>query len=133
MAGTCSITIHRQSGISSASIKRGTTWPIELTLPDVDLTGASWVIVSVKPETGDVMELTDDALEVAYESGVSTVRASLTQAQSLALTPGTVQIDLNWMLDGLRGGAKPRTLTVTDTLLDREVPGTEAADGEAQP
>lgn len=101
-------------------MKRGTTYPITLTIPDIDLTAADWVIVSVKSINKSVIEFTGDQLGMVYEDEKTTVIFALTQAQSLALADA-VQVDCNWMLGGVRGGALPITLNITSTLLQRVV------------
>ena len=66
-------------------MKRGTTYTITLTIPDVDLTAADWVIVSVKSINKPVIEITGDQLGMVYEDEKTTAIFALTQAQSLAL------------------------------------------------
>lgn len=101
-------------------MKQGTTYPITLTIPDVDLTGADWVIVSLKTAYRETMEFTGDRLGIAYADEKTTIAFALTQAESLTL--GSVaEVDCNWMLDGVRGGALPASINVRATLLKRVV------------
>lgn len=102
------------------SMKRGSTHPIELTFNGIDLTAAEWLIVSVQPKGGATFEFAMDELNVAYEGDVSTVTVTLTQEQSLACER-SVEIDVNWQIDGMRGGAEPLKMSITDTLLGRVV------------
>lgn len=101
-------------------MKQGTTYPITLTIPGIDLTGADWVIVSLKNPDGTIFELTGEELGIAYGDGATTIAFALTQEQSLTLTT-TVQVDCNWFMDGVRGGALPTSFRVINTLLRRVV------------
>lgn len=103
-----------------SDMKRGSTYPIVLSFEGIDLTAAEWLIVSIKPRSGEVIEFGLDALDVACEDDVSTVTVRLSQAQSLACRL-SAKIDVNWMLNGERGGAVPETVNITDTLLGRVV------------
>lgn len=102
------------------SMKRGSTYPIELTFNGIDLTAAEWLIVSIQPKGGGTLEFAMDELSVAYEDDVSTVTVTLTQEQSLACKR-SIEIDCNWQIDGQRGGAIPEKVSMTDTLLGRVV------------
>ena len=102
------------------SMKRGSTYPIELTFEGINLTAAEWLIVSIQPKGGGTFEFAMDELSVAYEDDVSTVTVTLTQEQSLACER-SVEIDVNWQIDGVRGGAEPLKMSITDTLLGRVV------------
>ena len=102
------------------SMKRGSTYPIELTFNGIDLTTAEWLIVSIRPKGGGMFEFAMNELSVAYEDDVSTVTVTLTQEQSLACER-SVEIDVNWQIDGVRGGAIPEKVSITDTLLGRVV------------
>ena len=104
-----------------SDMKRGSTYPIVLSFEGIDLTAAEWLIVSIQPKGGELMEFDLTALDVACEDDVSTVTVRLSQAQSLACRL-SAKIDVNWMLNGERGGAIPETLNITETLLTREVP-----------
>ena len=101
-------------------MKQGTTGPITLTIEGVDLTGADWVIVSLKCQDKTVIEITGSALGISCADGDSTVVVALTQEQSLKLTP-MVAVDCNWEISGVRGGAIPAMFRVTPTLLNRVV------------
>ncbi len=102
------------------SMKRGSTYPIELTFNGIDLTAAEWLIVSIQPKGGGAFEFGLDELTVTYEGDISTVTVALTQEQSLACKR-SIEIDCNWQIDGQRGGAIPEKVSVTDTLLGRVV------------
>ena len=105
----------------SGTTKRGSTSPITITIPGIDLTGAEWIIVSIR-KTGraTALELDLDRLSVTYSEGASVIAFELTQAESLSLR-GSAEIDVNWMLDGNRDGIIPLSVSLIDTLLDREV------------
>ena len=45
-------------------MKRGSTTPITLTIEGIDLTGAEWLIVSIKRSSQGTLELTGDRLTV---------------------------------------------------------------------
>ena len=100
--------------------KRGSTSPITITIPGIDLTSAEWVIVSIQSQRGNAQEFPLDRLTVAYANNKTTIALALTQAESLALS-GTATLDVNWMLDGFRDGIIPITVNITWTLLGREV------------
>lgn len=102
-------------------MKQGTTYPIILTVPGIDLTNADWVVASIKPRMKPAIEFTGDDIMVGYALGASTVTLRITQEASLALGDGTVMVDLNWMINGIRGGCVPQNLKMTTTLLKREV------------
>lgn len=102
-------------------MKQGTTYPIILTIPGIDLSGAEWVIVSIKPDRKPPIEFGREDMLLAVTGGDTTLTVTLTEAQSVALNPGGAVIDANWMLDGVRGGCVPRGISVTDTLLRRVV------------
>lgn len=103
-----------------SDMKRGSTYPIVLSFEGIDLTAAEWLIVSVQPKGGELMEFDLTALDVACEDDVTTVTVRLSQAQSLACRL-SAKIDVNWQLDGQRGGAVPETVSFIDTLLGRVV------------
>lgn len=102
-------------------MKLGTTYPIIISVPGIDLSGADWIIVSIKPRMKPAIEFSRDEMLVVYADGVTTLTLRLTQAQSLALAVGAVTVDLNWEMDGTRGGCIPVAVNITDTLLKREV------------
>ena len=106
-------------------MKRGSTPPITVTVPGVDLTGAEWVIVSLsRAGYKPAMELTGERLTVTYGDEATVIAFQLTQAESLALGPST-DVDVNWMLDGQRRGCVPQAVSLTRTLLNREVEANE--------
>ena len=85
--------------------KRGSTSPITITIPGIDLTSAEWIIVSVQSQSGNAKEFPLDRLTVAYvNNSKTTIAFSLTQAESLALS-GTATLDVNWM-HSLRNASK---------------------------
>lgn len=109
-------------------VKRGTTYPIILKIPGVDLTDAQWLIVTLKPQalsnlpTGSKMiELNREDLSVDYQEETSIIAFELTQEQSLSLDSKTAEIDVNWMKNNIRGGVIPIEITIGKTLLTREV------------
>jgi hypothetical protein len=101
-------------------LKQGTTYPITLTIPGINLEDADWCIVSVKPQNKAAIEFPKDACGIAYANDATTIVITLTQEQSLALT-SSVTIDCNWSFNGVRGGAIPVTINTTGTLLQRVV------------
>ena len=102
-------------------MKQGTTYPIIISVPGIDLSGADWVIVSIKARMKPAIEFERDEMLVVYADDVTTVTVHLSQAQSLALSEGSVTVDLNWEMDGIRGGCIPESIVMTGTLLKREV------------
>lgn len=64
-------------------MKRGSTTPITITVDGIDLTGAEWLIVSVKRAVRPTLELSGDRLSVSYSEGATTIAFQLTQAGSL--------------------------------------------------
>ena len=103
------------------STKRGSTSPITITIPGVDLTSAEWLIVSIqKAGRATALELNADRLSVTYSQSATLIAFELSQAESLSLE-GNVEIDVNWMLDGNRDGIIPMSVVFTKTLLNRVV------------
>lgn len=102
-------------------MKQGTTYPIIITVPGIDLSGADWIIVSIKPRMRPGVEFGRDQMAVVATESETTLTVALTQAESLAMPEGNVVIDVNWMMDGIRGGCVPTTINITDTLLKRVV------------
>lgn len=101
-------------------MKRGSTTPITITIRGIDLTGAEWLIVSVKRSHKPMLELKDDRLTVTYSDNATTIAFALTQNESLA-NGESLGLDVNWMIDGVREGVVPRTFSITNTYLEREV------------
>ena len=102
-------------------MKRGTTYPITLTLKGIDISEAGWVIVSLKPGDKPVMEFDRDQMSLASDGTDTTIVIHLTQEQSLSLPTMSVVVDVNWMLDGIRGGCRPASFLIDKTLLGRVV------------
>ena len=101
-------------------MKRGSTQPIIITIPGIDLTSAEWLIVSISRQCKLPLELSEDRLTVSYSDNSTIIAFELTQAESLTMD-GTVTLDINWMLDGQRDGVIPQTVNFSFTLLNREV------------
>ena len=102
-------------------MKRGATQPISLVVDGIDLTQAEWIIVSLKGKKYGMTEKTGEDLSVAYDGETSSVIFSLTQEESVAIDMQQCTIDLNWMIDGVRNGCAPTTISITPTLLTRVV------------
>lgn len=101
-------------------MKQGTTYPITLTIPNINLEEAEWLIVSMKSGSKTDLEFAKDEIGIAYADDATTIVITLTQEQSLSLA-NTVMIDCNWSINGVRGGAIPVTINTTGTLLQRVV------------
>ena len=102
-------------------MKRGDTTPITITIEGIDLTATEWLIVSLsRGGYKQPMELSGDRLTVTYGEGATTIALQLTQAESLACG-ASATLDVNWMLDGQREGCYPQVISLTNTLLNREV------------
>lgn len=100
---------------------RGTTPALTLTIPDggdLDLTQATAVYVTLRRK-GQSITITGDSLAVEPKS----VTFHLSQEESLALSPGEVDVQLNWTygdaLTGVlsRGATEVRKIVVTEQLL----------------
>lgn len=102
-------------------MKRGVTLPITLTIEGVDLTGADWLIVTLKPQYLAKIELGADRLSVASDGTDTTIVFALTEAESVALDTGLCEVDVNWSLDGQRNGVIPTNVNISKTLLTRVV------------
>ena len=102
-------------------MKQGSTYPIIIDVPGINLSGADWIIASLKPRMKPTMEYTKDTMTVTADDKGTALVITLTQAESLALNAGAISVGLNWMLDGVRGGARPRQIQITGTLLNRVV------------
>lgn len=106
-------------------MKRGSTPPITITIPNVDVTGADWIIVSISRRGYKAaIELTGDRLTVTCDdsgtSPVSVIALQLTQEESLMLGAAAT-VDVNWLKDGQREGIIPTGVSLINTLLNREV------------
>lgn len=102
-------------------MKQGTTYPIIITVDGVDLTGAEWIILSIKPHLRPMMEFSREDMLVAHTGNSTTLTLTLTQEQSIGMGYRKAVFDLNWMMDGIRGGCLPEVLDMSDTLLKRAV------------
>ena len=102
-------------------MKRGTTYPITLTIMGVDLTDADWVIVSIKPKGMNVYEFDREHMSLSSDGTDTVIVVQMTQEQSVPMATIECAIDCNWMLDGVRGGANPVSVPVSPTLLTRVV------------
>ena len=102
-------------------MKRGSTYPITVTLEGVDLTGADWIILSVKPAHGAAFEFSREQMSVTADEAGTVIAFQLSQEQSLALRGGGAEIDCNWSMDGQRAGSNPTSFVVGKTLLERAV------------
>ena len=101
--------------------KRGTTYPLVITIPSINLLDAEWLIVSIKPHLRKPIEYTREKMKLTEVDGDTLISLQLTQEESLYLSRGPAMIDVNWMLEGVRGGTFIGELEVTETILNREV------------
>ena len=99
------------------SIPRGTTPTFTLTFPEeVDLTEAAHVYVSFRG--GATIEKSDAELTVSAH----TVDVVLSQAETLSLAKGIVQIQVNWTYaDGSRAASEIASYDFGANLLNRVV------------
>jgi len=104
-------------------MKRGTTYTQILTVAGVDLRNATEVIVTLKPMYRASIELGMDRIVLSSDGTDTTIAYKLTEEQSLALDAQSMQIDVNWMLDGTRGGTRIATRQISRTLLGRILGG----------
>ena len=100
---------------------RGTTPALTLTIPnggDLDLTQAEAVYVTLRRK-GQTVTITGDDLDLEPHA----VTFHLSQEDSLALSPGEAEVQLNWTYrDAVtgtpsRGATEVRTIPITDQLL----------------
>lgn len=100
---------------------RGTTPALTLTIPnggDLDLTQVEAVYVTLRRK-GQIITITGDALTLEPQA----VTFHLSQEDSLALSPGEVEVQLNWTYrdavtgDPGRGASEVSTIVITDQLL----------------
>lgn len=97
-------------------MKHGNTYPRLATVRGVDLTEASSVILSLKPRGRASLSLTKDDMAITSDGTDSTIVYKLTEQQSLYL--GEVyRVDVNYMLDGSRGGTTIEIVRALPTLL----------------
>lgn len=104
-------------------MKRGTTYPITITVPGRDLTQAAWIIVTIKPPYTPQIEFSREEMSISSDGTDSVIALQLSQLQSLSLTGGGAQLDVNWEMDGIREGCIPSDFIVSKTLLTRVVTG----------
>ena len=103
------------------SVKRGTTQPITITLKGVDLRTADWVIVSIKSDSGPLIEFARNEMSLSSDGSKTIIVVQLSEMQSVSLISTMVTIDCNWMMNGIRSGAKESTIKIEPTLLTRVV------------
>lgn len=104
-------------------MKRGTTYPITITVPGRDLRQAAWIIVTFKPPYVPAFEFSRDELSLSSDGTDTVIALQLSQQQSLSLTGGGAKLDVNWELDGMREGTILSDFIVSATLLERAVTG----------
>lgn len=112
-------------------MKRGNTYPIVIQIPGVDLTGADWVRVTLKATGLGSLEKTENDILVTYDStgsGVTSLTTHLTEEQSVSISSQYMDVDVNWMLGGNRGGIFPLKVEVTKTLLTEVVSDGDPSD-----
>ena len=109
-------------------MKRGTTDPLKITIKNIDLSDAEWVVVSVRPTsistrkfTGGSIDFDREHMSLTSDGTDTVIIIQFTQKQSLRLGTDAIQIDINWGFDGQRQGSKFVVVDMDDTLLDREV------------
>ena len=103
-------------------MKRGNTYTQLVTIQGIDLTAASEVVLTVKPLGHPPMEWTGETMSISADSSGTTIAYKLTEEQSLSF--GTeYRVDVNWMLDGNRGGTAIERVPVSQTLLNRIIGG----------
>lgn len=112
-------------------MKRGNTYPQLVTIAGVDLTAASEVVLTVKPLGRPPIEFTGESMSISADSSGTTIAYKLSEEQSLSLGTG-YRIDVNWMMDGNRGGTSIKMMPVSQTLLNRVIGGgSDTPDPEA--
>ena len=105
--------------------KRGNTYTMLATVNGYDLTQAEWVILTVKPINRPSIEFDKAHMNLAYGDGKTTIAYKLTEEQSVSMDTTQMSIDVNWMLNGNRGGTRIKTIPIDRTLLARVIGGGE--------
>ena len=103
--------------------KRGNTYTMLATVAGYDLTQAEWVILTVKPINRPSIEFDKAHMNLAYGDGKTTIAYKLTEEQSVSMDTTQMSIDVNWMLNGNRGGTRIKTIPIDRTLLARVIGG----------
>ena len=95
------------------SIARGVTPTFVLTFTDGDLTQADSVYVTFM-YNGKTLTKTGEALEVSARQ----ISVFLSQEETLSFPVGNVEIQVNWMQDGIRHASDIAKYEITRQLLD---------------
>ena len=99
-------------------MRRGTTPAITLTV-DQDLT--SWTVYVTLKNGKNTLTLENDSLTMEYANSKTTIAFSLTQAQTLAFSVGTCEVQVRAIHDGTAIATDIQTLDVGRILKDGEI------------
>lgn len=99
---------------------RGTTPAITLTVEDIDLTALTGIYITFRQGTA---LLTKRSGEEGITVKPHTITVQLSQADTLALKPGAIQVQLRAVnAAGMAFASMIRQISVQDILLDGEIP-----------
>lgn len=99
-------------------MRRGTTPAITLTV-DMDLT--TWTVYVTLKNAKNTLTLGNDALTMEYADSKTTIAFALTQAQTLAFSVGTCEVQVRAIHDGTAIATDIQTLDVGRILKDGEI------------
>jgi len=103
--------------------KRGNTYPLLFTITGQDLTDATEVILTLKPINRPAIHFDREHMNLASDGTDTTIAVKLTEEQSLGMDTTSYSVDVNWMLDGTRGGTHIVTKPIERTLYPKVIGG----------
>lgn len=96
---------------------RYTTPTHELRVEGIDLSSAD-VLVTYKQ--GSTIQ-TFEPSSVVYDGTDTTITVTLTQAQSASFSAGSLSVQANWLMDGMRNATSVAHINVGTNLLEEEM------------
>lgn len=103
--------------------KRGNTYPLLFTITGQDLTDATEVILTLKPLNRPAIHFDREHMSLTSDGTDTTIAVKLTEEQSLGMDTVSYSADVNWMMDGTRGGTHIVTKPIDRTLYPKVIGG----------
>ncbi len=106
-------------------MRQYTTPTLPLSAEGVDITGADniWVTFSDKPHNMVVTKSQEDFDEIEFDGDDTNISVTLTQEETGSfLANSKVDVEINWMIGGMRYATEIRTINVKENLLKRVLP-----------
>lgn len=103
--------------------KRGNTYPLLFTISGQDLTDATEVILTLKPLNRPAIHFDREHMQLTSDGTDTTIAVKLTEEYSLGMDTVSYSADVNWMMDGTRGGTHIVTKPIDRTLYPKIIGG----------